>query len=306
MTNNGAIDLARQRKLPFRVNRGQKIDYSILAKNPDGTNYDFSGHTAEMYVYNSFSKTTSPEYTVNVTLSSGELHFEHAPINILREELVYQLWITNASAYRQPWLNGPFLILNREWDHEGGEESIIVSPNGDTITLIISAGVSLASLGLENIDNTSDEDKPVSTAQAAAIEAVSIIKSVELELTSSQILNLHTTPVQYLAPIAANKYAAPFTHEYIYTFGGIVYTRDSSAQIITKYDGITDAGLEGAGAMLTQTFDCVSRTIGGNGLSSINKNLLLNKGLFFSVTTGFFSLGNGTLKIKVLYHVITV
>lgn len=132
-----AIDLARQKILPFRVNRGQVIDFSITANNADGTPYDFTGHTAEMYVYNSFAKTDTPEYTIGVVLSSGTIVFSHAAITRRREDFVYQLWITDASGYRQVLTNGPFLVLNREWDHEDGEDTIIISLNGDNVTLTI-------------------------------------------------------------------------------------------------------------------------------------------------------------------------
>lgn len=132
-----AIDLARQKILPFRVNRGQVIDFSITANNADGTPYDFTGHTAEMYVYNSFAKTDTPEYTIEVVLSSGTIAFSHEAITRRREDFVYQLWITNSSGYRQPWINGPFLVLNREWDHEDGEDTIVISLNGDNVTLTI-------------------------------------------------------------------------------------------------------------------------------------------------------------------------
>lgn len=271
--SNEAIDLARQKKIPFRTNRGQRIDRTIIVKNEDGGNYDFSEHTAEMYVYNSFSKTTTPEYTITVTLSSGEMRFTHDAINILREELVYQLWITDASAYRQVWLNGPFLILNREWNYEDTEDTIFISPDGDEITLNVSAGYS------------------------------PLLKSIEAELTSSEILNLHTTPIQLLGPPGADKYILPIVIDFNYFFGDTPYTRLSSAQIISSWDGVT-AATSGVGDMLTQTFNCGQN--GGGGMPLTNHNLILNKGLFLSITAGSFTLGNGTLKTKVLYHVVTV
>lgn len=135
--NDEAIDLARSKRLPFRVMRGQVIDFAISVNNADGTPYDFTDHTAEMYVYNSFSKTDSFEYEIDITLSSGSIQFTHAAITRKKEDFVYQLWITDADGYRQVWTNGDFLVLNREWDQEDGEDTIIISPNGDDITLVI-------------------------------------------------------------------------------------------------------------------------------------------------------------------------
>lgn len=135
-----AVNLARQKKLKFIVNRGQAIDVSISVNNADGSAKDFTGYTAEMLVYNSFSKTDTPEFEVDVALSSGTMTFTRDAITRKKEYFVYQLWITDPSGYRQPWTNGPFLVLNREWDQEEGEDTIIISPNGDNITLTIDPG----------------------------------------------------------------------------------------------------------------------------------------------------------------------
>jgi hypothetical protein len=132
------IDLARQKKLPFRVNRGQEIDFSISVNNADGTDFNFTGYTAEMYVYNSYAKTDTPEYTITVTLSSGTMTFTRAAITRKKENFIYKLWITDAGGYRQIWTNGPFLVLDSEVDHEDGQDTIIISPDGDAITLTIS------------------------------------------------------------------------------------------------------------------------------------------------------------------------
>jgi hypothetical protein len=271
--SKNAIDLARQRKVPFRVNRGQVINKSVTVNDSNGS-FDFADHTAEMYVYNSYSKTDTPEFTVTVTLSPGEMNFSHAAITRKREGLIYQLWITDNDGYRQPWLNGPFLVLNSEVDFNSESDTIVISPNGDDITLSINVGNSF-------------------------------VKSIGTELTSSQILNLHTTPVQYLVPISSNKYAVPISCDYVHVFGGVPYTRNSVAQVTHYYDAVTSVGL-GAGAMLTTSFDSVSNQFSVGPLASTNTNLILDKGLFVKLNTGSFTLGNGTLKIKVLYHVVTV
>lgn len=132
-----AIDLARQKRLTFRVMRGQVIDFAITVKNADGSPYDFTDHSAEMFVYTSFSKTDIPEFTVVVTLSPGTINFSHSAITRKKEDFVYQLWITDDDGYRQVWTNGPFLVLNREWNHEEDEDTLTISLNGNPVTLII-------------------------------------------------------------------------------------------------------------------------------------------------------------------------
>lgn len=135
---NEVIDLARGKKVPFKVMRGQVIDIAVSVNNADGTPYDFTGHSAEMFVYNSFNKTDSPEYEIDVTLSLGVMQFDHEAITRRKEDFVYQLWMTDDTGYRQVWTNGDFLVLNREVDHQSGEETITISPNGDDIIITIS------------------------------------------------------------------------------------------------------------------------------------------------------------------------
>lgn len=135
--SNEAIDLARQKRLPFKVNRGQEIDFTILVNNADGTPYDFTDHEAELYVYNSFNKTDIEEYEITVALSLGSMRFTHDAITRKKENFVYKLWITDADGYRQIWTNGDFLVLDSEVNHEDSEDTIIISPDGDEITLVI-------------------------------------------------------------------------------------------------------------------------------------------------------------------------
>jgi hypothetical protein len=153
--SNEAIDLARQKSLPFRVNRGQEIDYTILVNNADGTPYDFTDHTAEFYVYNSFNKTDVEEYEIEVTLSLGSMRFTHDAITRKKENFVYKLWITDDSGYRQPWTNGPFLVLDSEVDHEDSEDTIIISPNGDDITLVIAPDIQDYPVEIKDVPETS-------------------------------------------------------------------------------------------------------------------------------------------------------
>lgn len=278
---NEAIDLARQKKIPFRTNRGQVINHTILVKNEDGSNYDFGGHTAEMYAYNSFSKTTTPEYTITVTLSSGEMHFSHSAINILREELVYQLWITNATAYRQVWLNGPFLILNREWNHEDTQDTIVISPDGDEITLVVSAGSSL-------------------------------LKSASVEISSAQILDWHNTEVDILPAPGGGKISRPIAIDLLCRFGTTPYTFSGGTQSLTPcYGGVTTvvAGIT-AGTFLTLVTS-VNKIVGlgPSGLDTFNTNLSLLENQKISIkhsAGGSYVGGDGTIKALITYFNINL
>jgi hypothetical protein len=134
-----SIDLARQKSIPFRVNRGQEIDCTLVVLNSSAASFPFSGYTADLFVYNSFNKTDSEEYEINVTLLDGSMRFTHAAIDRKRKNLVYKLWLTDPTGYRQIWFNGPFLILDEDYDYPiGDSDTLSISPGGDEITINVS------------------------------------------------------------------------------------------------------------------------------------------------------------------------
>lgn len=145
--SNEVINLDRSRKLPIRLRRGQSIDKTILVKNSDGSDFDFTGYSADMLVYNSFNS-HSEEFEIVVTLSTGAIRLTHAAITRKREDFIYLFWVTDPTGYRQLWLNGPLTLLNREWDAEDGEDTITISPDGDSVVLTISplGGITSASI----------------------------------------------------------------------------------------------------------------------------------------------------------------
>lgn len=269
------LDGSAYLKIVYR--RGDSFILYFPAYNADGSVYDFTGHTVTFDICSAPSVTSS-----NLSFSTGSglslstglitLTKSYSLMNVLRRGnwWVY-MTVTYPDGTRSLWVNGQLIINEGNYIPSGGEVYI-----GDSVAI---------SVGSDRIGGET--------------------RAVYYDLSSTKILDLHNTPIQYLAPIAANKYAVPTSCEYIYTFGGIAYTRNSTASIISAWDGVTSAGLA-AGAMLTQTFNCISDAFAGGSLASTNTSLILNKGLFFKLNGGSFTLGNGTLKIKVLYHVVTV
>jgi hypothetical protein len=270
------LDGSAYLKIVYR--RGDTFALYFPVTNADGSVYDLTGHTVTFDICSAPSVTAS-NLSFNtgngLTLSTGlvTLSKSYSLMNVLRRG---QWWVYMTVTYpdgtRTLWVNGQLIINEGIYIPSGGETYI-----GDSVAI---------SVGADHIGGET--------------------RAVEFTLSSSQILALENTTVQYLAPIAANKYAVPFSCDYIYYFGGIAYTRNSSASISHFWDNVTLAGFS-MGSMLTQTFNCVSNVFVGSALSNVNTNLLLNKGLFVRVSPGTsFTLGNGTLKIKVLYHVVTV
>lgn len=151
-----ALDLDRSRKLPIRVRRGQTINYTIPVNNAAGSPFDFTGYTAELFVYTSFSKSdATEEFEITVTLDTGSMQLTHSPILRKREEFIYLLWMTDPDGGRQLWLNGPFVVLNREWDFENESETIVINPDGDDITLVISPDIADFPIEFETVTGTS-------------------------------------------------------------------------------------------------------------------------------------------------------
>jgi hypothetical protein len=129
---NKSIDLARQKRVPFYVNRNEVIDHTITVNDADGNPYSFAGMSGRLEVYNSFNKTDLPEYEILVTLTTGSMRFTRNAIDSKRENHVYKLFIND-----KIWLNGPFVVLDSEYNNPGNEDTLTISPNGDTITLTV-------------------------------------------------------------------------------------------------------------------------------------------------------------------------
>jgi hypothetical protein len=138
---NESIDLARQRSIPFKVNRGDSIDCSINVYScVDGVDslYDFTGFTARMEVFPSENALTKL-MDVGVELSSGVMRFVAGPVLLKKETAFYKLWVTDANGRETPWFNGPFLTITGEVDYVfGNSDRITISPDGDTINLVVS------------------------------------------------------------------------------------------------------------------------------------------------------------------------
>lgn len=134
-----ALDLDRSKVFPIRVRRGQSIDQTIQVKNLDGTAFDFTGYSAELLAYTSFAKTDlTPEFEIDVALAIGSMRLTSDPINRKREDFIYILWMTDNTGLRQPWTNGPFMILNRQWTVPDDDETFTISPEGSPIVFYIS------------------------------------------------------------------------------------------------------------------------------------------------------------------------
>lgn len=150
---NESIDLARQKRLPFRVNRNQEIDFTIGVNDASGAAFDFTGYSSRLEVYNSYNKTETPEFEIAVELSVGFVRFHRAAVNKRREDFVYRWFMVDANGYEQIWTNGPFTLIDSEFDLPNSEDTLTISPSGDIITINMSV------IGSDfNISNLSETD----------------------------------------------------------------------------------------------------------------------------------------------------
>lgn len=138
-----SLDFDKSRLMPIRVRRGQTVDFDIPVKNSDGTDFNFTDFDAELLVYNSFSKTDAPvlEFKTSdgtLVLTEGNIHLSQpSPISFKREDFIYVLWVTDTDGIRQPWTNGPFVVLNRLWDNNRESDSLTINLSGTPIELVI-------------------------------------------------------------------------------------------------------------------------------------------------------------------------
>lgn len=193
--------------------------------------------------------------------------------------------------------------------------TIIISPNGDPLTLVLSARSTLVSLGLDQVDNTSDEDKPVSTAQAEAIAAVEgqiILKQASVEITSAQILDWHNTEVDLLPAPGAGKISRPISIDLLCRFGTTPYTFSGGTQQITPCYGSNTSVNAGtaAGTFLTLVTS-VDKVVGLGppGLETFNHNLSLLENQKISIkhlSGGSYVGGDGTIKVLITYFIINL
>lgn len=125
---------------------------------------------------------------------------------------------------------GDSIIYNgATWDKAGGS-SAVVSVNGQTGTVVVTK----SDVGLSAADNTSDANKPVSTAQATAIALKANISSLATVATSGAYSSLSGLPAAYSLPIST---AA--------VLGGV----KSSSSVLIDAAGVATVTLASIGAL---------------------------------------------------------
>lgn len=144
------LSLDISRRLDIRARKNQAIDKTLVVKNPDGSNFDFTGYTATMEVFTGPSDTV-PNITFTVTLASGELRIQLAANKIKRDSTYIYFLKLNGIL----WLNGRFIINEGLYEQGESTETLVINSEGTPITITISAGTGTSTItGSNGIDVT--------------------------------------------------------------------------------------------------------------------------------------------------------
>jgi hypothetical protein len=120
------------------------------------------------------------------------------------------------------------------------------------------------------------------------------LQTAEVELSAEQILNLGTNPVQFLPSPGASRYYDVVQRVIEYTFVSSAYSGANQNAMVDS-DGRSYVGVIGTGTSSVYTSPGVGSSIQTNSPLTLQMSQGVN-------WTG----GNGTLKIKILYRVMTI
>jgi hypothetical protein len=189
-------------------------------------------------------------------------------------EKFYYLEIYNATT-KKTWVNAPFEIFSGVREQLDSDTELTVNLDPDVVHVTVNdAGVF-----------TSD------------------LKVAYFDLSAADILALNTTPILVLPAPGANKFYSFVSSVFNYSFGGTPYTRNSSAGIVFSYDQVTSAPMLAIGNILILSNDSVRESL-STGIGDSNLSLYANKAVYLKLNGGSFTFGNGTLRIKAIYHIV--
>ena len=122
--------------------------------------------------------------------------------------------------------------------------------------------------------------------------------STTVTISSAQLLSSFTTPIQLVPAQGAGNVIIPVQIVISLTYGGTAYTGNTTTQI--QLNGTNVASVSGFIGNSSNTF--INMDLPQVALGSASGNVPLN----FTTATGNPSAGNGTLKVFVLYRLITL
>lgn len=160
-------------------------------------------------------------------------------------------------------------------------ETIIISPNGDPITLVISAR------------------GPV----------VEVVKGISVSFDSSAVYTIHSANHEVIAAPGVGKYIKVISVIHTLIHNGITYvTNGGSPQMQLYYgdDRTLSTSFSTVGAFMSSSVSFMSYVVGGTNSFTISG--MENKAITARTTSDsqFWTEGNGTYKIKVSYMIVDI
>jgi hypothetical protein len=130
------------------------------------------------------------------------------------------------------------------------------------------------------------------------------IKTVKVSLSSAQILDSNTTPIELIAAPGAGLAIIPISVVVKYTYITAAYATNTSPSIFFDTLDIEDNNFIDLGSMLTQTANksAIKIVQSANGENSV----IANKALMWAIETGNPTAGDGTIDLYITYQVITL
>jgi hypothetical protein len=174
----------------IKIIQGEDFTLQLAFKNPDGSSYNLTSATINFVVRK--NATSSP--VISKTISSFGtpttgivlIPLSGADTDLAIRSWQYEVTLVDALGADHPSGVNPFLVTN-----EG--ESPGVAPGGTTGQYLRKSSgtnydtdwdtIDKSEVGLGNVDNTSDANKPISTATQAALDAKQLLDS---DLTGSR------------------------------------------------------------------------------------------------------------------------
>lgn len=129
------------------------------------------------------------------------------------------------------------------------------------------------------------------------------IFSMSLSLTSTQILNLFSSPMQIVAPPGVGKYIEVISASTEITYVSSPYTTHTSLLLINN--GAAASQIIDGNALLS-TISKITRFNNFGFASSAQTQIITNTALNISVVTGDPTGGDSTIKINLIYRIVTV
>lgn len=260
-----ATSVDKAKRLDIYCRKDGSFERTLLVKNAsDDSDYDFTGHTVEFFVVDSWFKTPRLTLTdgdgLTVATGSIQIEIEAADLNIKKEDLYYFLWVTDADNKKYVWLNGRFIVNHQLFDGVTSTDEISVNDSPSPINIIISAdGSGESTMPTFANGNTLDENNVAKWGGSFIENTVIQGGDVNLQLGATGDGNdtrlnrfiLHVTQLlDILMPVGGtwraisgtlqilmNSTSITMLHDKLISFGK--FNADPILNIITENDGDT-------------------------------------------------------------------